>query len=165
MPPHLSLATAPGPDPGPALVSLPLRVVLGEDHALMRRSLRLLLDHEQDVRVVAEAGDLASVAREVQRLRPHVLVLDMRMPGGSSIELIDRLRERIPQTQIVLLTMEQNPEFARRALAAGAVGFVVKERADTELPEAVRVAARGERYVSPGVARRLDGLHGAVAAG
>jgi two-component system response regulator NreC len=138
-------------------VSLPIRVVLADDHALLRRSLRLLLGHERDVEVVAEAGDLATAARHVERLRPAVLVLDLRMPGGSSIDLVDRLRERVPQTAVVALTMEQDPGFARRALAAGALGFVSKDLADVELAAAVRAAAHGQEYVSPRVAARLRG--------
>jgi two-component system response regulator NreC len=137
-------------------VSLPIRVVLADDHALLRRSLRLLLDEEQDFEVVAEADDLASAASHVERLRPAVLVLDLRMPGGSSIDLIEQLRGRLPQTEIVVLTMEQNPGFARRALAAGALGFVLKDTADMELPAAVRAAAHGQEYVSPRVAAHLD---------
>jgi two-component system response regulator NreC len=152
---HLHLAPSLDGDLRASLVSLPIRVVLADDHALMRRSLRLLLDDEQDFDVVAEAGDLAAAERAVERLRPDVLVLDRRMPGGSSIDLIRSLRHRAPQTQIVVLTMEQNPAFARSALAAGAVGFAVKELADTELPLAVRAAARGDEYVSPRVASRL----------
>jgi two-component system, NarL family, response regulator NreC len=152
---HLHLAPSPGGDLRASLVSLPIRVVLADDHVLMRRSLRLLLDDEQDFDVVAEAGDLAAAERAVKRLHPHVLVLDRRMPDGSSVDLIRALRGRAPQTQIVVLTMEQNPAFARNALAAGAVGFTVKELADTELPLAVRAAARGEEYVSPHVASRL----------
>ncbi|HVR05986.1 MAG TPA: response regulator transcription factor [Solirubrobacteraceae bacterium] len=139
--------------------NMPIRVVLADDHALMRRSLRLLLDGEEDVEVISEADDLPAVAREVHKNRPHVLVLDLGMPGGSSIEEIGQLRERCPETQIVVVTMKDSPVFAQRAFAAGAVGFVAKDLADSELPQAVRVAARGEEYVSPRVATRLDALH------
>jgi two-component system response regulator NreC len=138
---------------------MPIRVVLADDHAMVRHSLRLLLDGEQDLEVIAEADDLAGVARHVQGHAPHVLVLDLRMPGGSSIEAISRLRERAPETQIVVMTMEENPVFAKRAFAAGAVGFVAKDLADGELAQAVRAAARGEVFVSPRVALRLDSLH------
>ena len=80
-------------------------------------------------------------------------------PGDSSLETIGKLREQAPDTQIVVLTMDENPVFAQRALACGAVGFVLKDVADGELPQAVRAAARGEEYVSPRVAARLDALH------
>jgi two-component system response regulator NreC len=87
-----------------------------------------------------------------------VLVLDLQMPGGSSIETMRRLRQCAPETEIVVLTMERSPPFARRALDEGAVGFVLKDRADTELPVAGRLAAKGEEYVSPHVAAALEAL-------
>ena len=91
-----------------------------------------------------------------------MLLLDLRMPNGSSIEAIRRLREEVPETQIVVATMEESPLFARQALDAGAVGYVLKDNADTELAAAIRCAARGEEYVSPCVAARLDGLRRAA---
>jgi two-component system response regulator NreC len=133
-------------------------VVLAEDHTLMRRSLRLLLDGQDDVDVVAEAADLAAVTRNVLRHQPEVLVLDLGMPKGSSIEVIRRLREQVPRTEIVVLTMEDSPGIAQRALDAGAIGFLLKDSADTELPEAVRRATRGEEYLSPRVAARLEAM-------
>jgi two-component system, NarL family, response regulator NreC len=166
---HLHLARSPGERE--TVVSdvavtpdAPIRMVLADDHALMRRSLRLLLDGEEGVEVIAEADDQAAVARHVQDHQPQVLVLDLNMPGGSmhggsSVEAISRLRERAPDTQIVVMTMQDNPVFAQRAFAAGAIGFVAKDRADDELPQAVRAAARGEEFVSTRVAARLDALH------
>ncbi len=138
---------------------VPIRVVLAEDHALLRRGLRLLLDGERDVAVVAESDDVATVTRDVQRHQPHVLVLDMKMPGGSSIEATSRMRELAPDTQIVVMTMELGPVFAQRAFASGAIGFVAKERAADELPRAVRAASCGEEFISPTVAPGLDALH------
>lgn len=155
---HLHLAEASPEVPSEGSASSPIRVVLADDHTLMRRSLRLLLESEEGVDVVAEAGDLAAVVRDVHRHQPHVLVLDLRMPGGSSIETIATLRERAPDTQVVVLTMDDNPVFAQHALASGALGFVLKELADGELALAVRAAAGGAEYVSPRVAVRLDAL-------
>ncbi len=132
-----------------------IRIILADDHALMRRSLRLLLDNEDDLEVIAEADDLTLVVRHVRGQRPHVLVLDLRMPGGSSIDAIRRLRAQVPETQVVVLTMDDNPVFAQQALQAGALGFVVKDLADEELPKAVRAAAIGEEWVSPRVRDRL----------
>ncbi len=140
----------------------PIRVVLADDHAVVRRSLRLLLDGEQDVEVIAEAADLSTAVRHVHGHAPHVLVLDLQMPNGSSIDVIRRLRERATETEIVVLTMDPSPLFAQRALESGAVGFVLKDRADTELPEAVRRAAVGGEYVSAQVAKGLDALRLAV---
>jgi two-component system response regulator NreC len=145
-------------DAVPVAADAPIRVVLADDHALMRRSLRLLLDGEEGVEVIAEADDLSAVAHHVEGQVPEVLVLDLDMPGGSSIEAISRLRERAPETGIIVMTMEGNPVFAQRAFAAGALGFVAKDLADDELPRAVRAAARDEEFVSPRVAARLDAL-------
>jgi two-component system response regulator NreC len=154
---HLYLART-QEDAVPVAADAPIRVVLADDHALMRRSLRLLLDGEEGVEVIAEADDLSAVAHHVEGQVPEVLVLDLDMPGGSSIEAISRLRERAPETGIIVMTMEGNPVFAQRAFAAGALGFVAKDLADDELPRAVRAAARDEEFVSPRVAARLDAL-------
>ena len=159
---HLHLAPSP-PGTGSAVYAAsPIRVVLADDHTMMRRTLRLLLDGEDGVEVIAEADDLASVMRNVHAHQPRVLVLDLNMPDGSGIEALSQLRERVPETQIVVMTMQDSPAFAQRAFAAGAIGFVVKELADEELPQAVRAAARGEEYVSPRMAARLDALHKAL---
>jgi two-component system, NarL family, response regulator NreC len=157
MTPHLQLATAPGvfnAEP----VDAPIRVLLADDRSRVRRNLRWLLDADDDVNVVAEACDIETVFRHVHGHSPHVIVLDVQMPGGWSIEAIRRLREVVPNLEIVVLTAEQSPAFARQALDAGAVGFVLKDRADTELPAAVRRAVRREEYVSPRVAAGLTAL-------
>jgi two-component system response regulator NreC len=109
--------------------------------------------------LIAEAKDVQSASNQVDGKRPNVLVLDLSMPGGSSIEAIGQLRERVPTTQIVLMTMDESPVFAQRALAAGALGYVSKELADEELARAVRAAARGEQYVSPSIAAPLAALN------
>ena len=107
--------------------------------------------------VVAEADDLESTVRSVKFDRPHVLVLGLRLPDGSGVAAIHVvLRDRESDTGIVVATMEQDAAFAQRALAAGALGFVSKDLADSELAPAVRAVARGEQYVSPGVAARLN---------
>ena len=142
----------------PAWTARPIRLVLADDHAMMRRSLRLLLESEDDLKVIAEATELETVIRHVREHRPHVLALDLGMPPGSSIEAMRRLREEVPGTEIVALTMEESPVFAQQALDAGAVGFVLKEMADEDLPDAVRRAARGLHYVSPRVAASLRAL-------
>jgi two-component system response regulator NreC len=122
----------------------------------MRRSLRGVLDREDGVEVIAEAADLRTVVAHVRRHVPHVLVLDFSMRNGSSLETIGRLRAQVPETEIVVLTMDQSPVLAKQAIDAGAVGFVLKDSADSELPVAVRQAAAGGEYVSPQVAVGLD---------
>jgi two-component system, NarL family, response regulator NreC len=130
-------------------------VVLADDHALMRHGLRLTLEDERDMEVVAEADDMATTLRQVYARKPSVLVLDLRMRGGSAVETIGELRERVPDTKVVVLSMNDSPAFAQHALASGALAFVLKEQAAGELPDAVRAAARKERYVSPRVAARM----------
>ncbi len=115
----------------------------------MRRSLRLLLDLEQDIEVLAEASELSAAMRCVRTHRPGVVVLDLRLADGSTIDAIRDLREGAPATGIVVVTMQQSLPMAIRVLDAGANGFVLKDSADAELVEAVRRAARGERFASP----------------
>ncbi len=131
-----------------------IRIVLADDHELVRRSVRALLDGEDGMDVIAEASDMDSTLRLVRDERPSVLVLDLWMPGSSGVGAIEPLRQRVPDTQIVVMTMQDAPAFAEHVLGAGAVGFVVKEHAADELAFAVRAAARGERYLSPRVALR-----------
>lgn len=159
---HLHLAPGQSDKDSPVRSSVPIKVILADDHAGVRRSLRLLLDRLDDVEVVAEAAELSTVIRGVHQHVPHVLVLDLQMPNGSSLETIRTLRERVPDTEIVVLTMDVSPAFAQAALTAGAVGFVLKDRSDSELPPAIRAAASGHEYVSPQVAAGLEGLRRAV---
>jgi len=131
------------------------RVVIADDHAVVRSGLRLVLDAEPDIEVVAEAGDVPSASRAVRGHHPDVLVLDLNMPGESSLEAIPRLVEEAPQTAIVVLTMQQDPAFAREALRAGARGYVLKEAADAELVQAVRLARAGRTYLNPELGARM----------
>ena len=127
----------------------PIRIVLADDHAVVRSGLRLVLEAESDFEVVAEAGDIESARRYVRGHHANVLILDLNMPGGPSLQAIPRIREESPGTQIVVLTMQQEPASAREALAAGALGYVLKDAAAEALVEAVRRAAAGERYLDP----------------
>jgi two-component system, NarL family, response regulator NreC len=126
-----------------------IRIVLADDHAVVRSGLRLALEGEPGFEVVAEASDLESARRSVRGHRPNVLVLDLDMPAGSSLEAIPAIREESPGTQIVVLTTRQEPALARQALSTGALGYVLKEAADDELVQAVQCAAAGESYVNP----------------
>ena len=132
-----------------------MRIVLADDHRVVRRGLQLLLDGEQDFEVVAEAGDVDGARRYVRGHRPSVLVLDLNMPGGSVLEAIPELRAEAPDTQIVVLTMQEDPAFAQAALSGGALAYVLKEAAETELVEAVRRAAVGEIYLNPQLGARI----------
>jgi two-component system response regulator NreC len=132
-----------------------IRIVLADDHAVVRSGLRMLLDNESDFEVVAEAANIEDARRYVRGHHPKVLVLDLNMPGGSTLEAIPTIREEFPDTHIVVLTMQKEPAFAREALSAGALGYVLKEAADDELVEAVRRAAVGESYLNPALGARM----------
>jgi two-component system response regulator NreC len=132
-----------------------ITIVIADDHTVVRQGLRLLIDNEDGLQVVAEAGNVPDAERLARAHRPSVLVLDLNMPGGSSLEAIPRLREHAPDTAIVVLTMQDDPAFARQALRSGALGFVLKEAADEELLEAIRLAAAGDTYLNPRLGARL----------
>jgi len=127
-------------------------VVIADDHTVVRQGLRLLIDNEPGMQVIAEAGTVPDAERMARAHRPTVLVLDLNMPGGSSLEAIPRLREHVA---VVVLTMQDDPAFARQALQAGALGFVLKEAADEELLEAIRLAAAGDTYLNPRLGARI----------
>jgi two-component system response regulator NreC len=150
-PPGWQAAEALTKDPSPEAI----RIVLADDHAVVRSGLRLLLEAEAGFEVVAEAGDVDSARRYVRGHHPEVLVLDLNMPGGPSVTSIPAIRAEAPSTQIVVLTMQEEPAFARQALAAGATGYVLKKAADVELVEAVRRAAVGETYLNPTLGARI----------
>jgi len=115
----------------------------------------MLLQAEEGFEVVAEAGDVPTTERRVAAYHPRVLILDLNMPGESSLTAIPRLRHSAPETQIVVLTMQNDPTFAREALRGGAIGYVLKEAADSELVQAVRLAAEGRTYLNPELGARL----------
>ncbi len=152
-----AVSPSPQPQPGdpPAAPAAAIRIILADDHPVVRRGLRLLLDDEPDFEVVAEAGTVAEARRFVLGHHPRVLVLDLNMPGGRSLPAIPGMRADFPETEIVVLTMQQEPAYAREALAAGATGYVLKQAADAELVAAVRLAASGERYLNPRLGARI----------
>jgi two-component system response regulator NreC len=132
-----------------------VRVLLADDHAVVRQGMRRVLEAEAGFEVVAEAGDLDAVRRYTRGHHPDVLVLDLNMPGGPVIKAIAELRAAAPATQIVVLTMENEPLYARKALIDGALGYVLKDAAEDELVTAVREAAAGRSYLNPRLAARV----------
>ncbi len=131
-------------------------IVLADDHAVVRSALRMLLESEPGFGVLAEAGDADTAVRLVGDHQPKVLILDLNMPGPTtSLEAIPEIREASPNTEIVVLTMQNEPAFARKALASGALGYVLKDAADTELIQAVRSAAAGKTYLQPALGARV----------
>jgi len=145
-----SLIDQPGGDAG-----IVCTIVLADDHAIVRSAVRDVLEAELGFEVVAEAGDIPIAIRKVRAYKPSVLVLDLNMPSGSSLEAIPTFLEVSPRSAIVVLTMDNSLESARAALRAGAFGFALKEAADTELLEAVRAVARGHRYLDPELGSRV----------
>ena len=132
-----------------------ISIVLADDHAVVRSGLRMLLEAEQDLEVVAEAGDVEATRRYVLGHKPAILILDLNMPGGSSLEAIPDLIDSSPATAIVVLTMQEDPAFAREALRAGAKGYVLKQAAGAELVQAVRAAAGGGTWLNPVLGARM----------
>jgi two-component system response regulator NreC len=126
-----------------------IRVVIADDHSVVRRGLRRVLETEGGFEVVAEAGDIDGARRYVRGHHPDVLVLDLNMPEGSSLDAVPDIRAECPDTQIVVLTMQNEPAYARQALSAGVLGYVLKDAADAELVEAVRRASVGDSYLNP----------------
>lgn len=138
-----------------------IAVVLVDDHALVRGALKALLEGQEDLEVVGEAGDLASSREAIATHQPRVLVLDVNLPDGLAVDVVPELRAKAPETEIVLLTMERDLTLARRALDGGAKGYLFKDAAHLELIEAVRAAAAGEQHLAPAVAAGLkDGKDG-----
>jgi two-component system response regulator NreC len=133
----------------------PLRVVIADDHSVVRRGLRQLLEAEAGLEVVAEAEDVDGALRYVRGHHPDVLVLDLNMPGRPTLEAIPEIRQVAPKTQIVVLTMQDEPAYAREALGAGVLGYVLKEAADSELVEAIKRAASGDTYLNPRLGARI----------
>lgn len=132
----------------------PLTVVLADDHAVVRSGLKLLLA-QSGMEVVAEAGDVPTAQRYVLGHKPDVLVLDLNMPGEPSLPAIPRFLEASPDTHIVVLTMQEDPQFAREALQKGATAYVLKEAAEEELVQAIHAAREGRTYVNPSLGARL----------
>jgi len=126
-----------------------ISIVLADDHRMVRSALRALLEAYEDLEVVADVGDAAAALNSSIEHHPAVLVLDLTMPGDlTALDAIPEVLAASPDTGIVILTMQQDPAFARRALRLGAMAYVLKESADTELVDAVRHAAAGEVYVA-----------------
>lgn len=144
------------PSPSPCEPSS-VSIVLADDHRVFRSALRVLIEADGRFTVLAQSGNVDETVEAVSASRPQVLVLDLNMGGTSSLDAIPRLRSIAPETQIVVLTMEKEPAVARAALDAGAMGYVVKDAADSELMNAIVLAAQGRSYVHPELGARLAG--------
>ena len=132
-----------------------MRVLIVDDHAVVRAGLRLLLDAEEDVEPVGEAGSAREAVFQNRSLKPDVILLDVVMPDQSGLDVVPTLLHERPEAKVLVLSMQDDPQYVRQAFAAGASGYVLKEAADTEVVAAVREVAKGGRYVHPELGARL----------
>ncbi len=132
-----------------------IRIVLADDHAVLRSGLRMLIESQDDMAVVGEASDGSEALEQTRRTLPDVLVLDLTMPGKGGLEMIATIRDSCPTTGILVLTMHDDPAYFRSALASGARGYVVKRTAGTELINAIRSVSAGRTFVDSTTAQAL----------
>ena len=132
-----------------------IRVLIVDDHAVVRSGLRLLLDAEEDLEPVGEAGSARDAVFQARALKPDVILLDIVMPEQTGLDVLPQLKHESPDVQVLILSMQDEPRYVREAFAAGASGYVLKEAADTEVVAAVREVAAGGRYVNPELGARL----------
>jgi two-component system response regulator NreC len=133
----------------------PIRILLADDHAVLRAGLKALLSAQADMEVVGEAGDGLAALEESERLRPDVVLADVGMPGLSGLELTRRLKESVPKARVLILTVHEDQSFLHRALRAGAAGYLVKRAAEEDLLAGIRAVARGEAFLLPSMTRGL----------
>jgi len=132
-----------------------VRVLIVDDHAVVRAGLKLLLDAEDDLEPVGEAGTARDAIFEARSTKPDVVLLDVVMPDQSGLDVLPQLLHERPETKVLVLSMQDDPQYVRAAFAAGASGYVLKEAADTEVVQAIREVARGGRYVHPELGARF----------
>ena len=133
----------------------PIRVLIADDHTIVRSGLSMLLSAEPDMQVVGEAADGAQALEMTARLRPDVVLMDIAMPNLNGIEATKRIRREFPEVRMLILTMHRSEEYFFQVLEAGASGFVLKGAETDELLQAVRAVARGDVFLYPSMARRL----------
>lgn len=133
----------------------PIRVLIVDDHAVVRSGLKLLLDAEPDLEAVGEAENGSRALFEAIELKPDVVLMDLVMPEAGGLESMPTLLQSVPDTKVLVLSMQDDPRYVREAFAAGASGYLLKEAADVELVAAIRAVAAGERYVHPTLGARM----------
>jgi len=132
-----------------------IRVLLAEDHTIVRKGLRSLLDDEADIQVIGEAEDGRQAVEEVERLLPDVVLMDITMPGLNGLEAARRIKKRFPEVKVLVLTMHSNEEYIFQVLRAGASGYLVKQAAPAELVWAIQAIHRGDSFLSPSISRKV----------
>jgi DNA-binding NarL/FixJ family response regulator len=142
-----------------------MRVLLADDHTLVRAGIRALLESLPDVEIVAEAGDGQIAMQQIREKRPQLALVDIGMPGLNGLEIAARAAREVPTTKVVILSMHGTPSYVAQALRAGVSGYVLKDAAADELPVLLRAVARGETYLSPGISKQVvDGYLGRAGA-
>jgi DNA-binding NarL/FixJ family response regulator len=144
-------------------VASPIRVLVVDDHAVVRSGIRLLLQQERDIETVGEAGNGREAILQARELKPDVILMDVVMPDATGIEALPQLLHENPDVKVLLLSMQDDAHYVREAFAAGARGYVLKEAADAEVVSAVREVAHGGRYVNPELGARLAAADAASA--
>lgn len=134
---------------------MPIRILIADDHAVVRSGLRALLGTDPDLEVVGEAGDGTETLRLAGTLHPDLVLLDITMPPESGIKTAKRLKERYPELSVLFLTMHEDESLLHEALRAGAAGYVIKRAEESEIIQAIHVASRGDIYVHPAMTRAL----------
>ena len=132
-----------------------IRVLVVDDHAVVRSGLRLLIDAEDDLETVGEAGSVREAIFEARSTTPDLILMDVVMPGESGLEGLPKILHEHPEVKVLVLSMQDDPRYVREAFAAGASGYVLKEAADAEVVTAIREVAAGGRYVHPELGARL----------
>jgi DNA-binding NarL/FixJ family response regulator len=132
-----------------------IRVLLADDHTIVRKGLRSLLEDEANIQVVGEAEDGREAVRMTQQLLPDVVLMDISMPGLSGLEATRQIKERFPEVNVLVLTRHANEEYVLQILQAGASGYVVKKAAPAELMLAIQAVYRGDSFLSPAISREV----------
>jgi DNA-binding NarL/FixJ family response regulator len=135
----------------------PVRILIVDDHTLMRSGIRALLEKSEDLRVVGEAGDGHDALRLMKEVNPHVVLMDISIPGLNGLEVAAKARKECPGVKIVFLSMHSGEEYILKALSVGAAGYVLKDATTAELELAVRCATKGETFLSPAISTKVVG--------
>jgi two-component system response regulator NreC len=133
----------------------PIRVLIVDDHAVLRSGLHLLLDAQSDIEVVGEAGNVREAVFETRANKPDVVLMDIVMPGQTGIEGVPLVLKESPETKVLVLSMQDDPRYVHEAFAAGAAGYILKEAVDAEVVGAIHQVADGDKYVHPALGARL----------
>ncbi|MCX5689397.1 MAG: response regulator transcription factor [Planctomycetota bacterium] len=133
-------------------------ILIVDDHAMVRKGLRMSMEAHHDLEVVGEAGNLQEAIEAAAKLQPQIITLDLTMPGPSGVASVERLRAAVPTARVIVVTMHDDPAYVRSAIAMGAAGYVNKSAADTELISAIRAVARGRVFIDVGDAATLESI-------